>query len=559
MRWNWGLIILVILAAYLRLWQLDKLPVGLHGDEVSIGYNAYSLFRTGKDQNGHFLPLVIDQFGDFRPPGYHYLTVPFVATLGLSAWAVRLPAALAGIIMVPVLFFLVSRVLSRPAAFLTVILLTLSPWHINISRATSEGVVAMLLLLLGLWATLKARDDPRGRKWWILAAGAFGLSLLFYHSVRLFLPVWMPIWALILVPEKKKRSWLGPVSGLSGLVVVFVLFLLTAGRGGARPADVSILNVPGGDVIIRQQIGEDAGQHVLLTRFFHNKLVFYGRLFASGYFLHLFGDFLFVNTGAPIRYLIPWTGNLYMIELPFILLGFAVCVVDSLRQRKARLLLPVLWVLVGAIPAGLTWEDVPNVQRASLMLPGIWMLGSLGVGELAKHLPVAGRGKWVWAGIAGAFLVHAAFFYHNYFHHGRVHEPWHRSGAAPELVFVLNELAPKYRKVYMTTQGNNNYIHHLFYRKFDPAKFQALGSPREQEGLVVFDNIQLTANRCPLGNDRPDFTSQDPEDLYVNIYHCKLPVNAKIIKTVYQPDGTGAYQLLVVDPEMKPEIPLPGK
>ncbi|MCL4360317.1 hypothetical protein M1555_03640 [Patescibacteria group bacterium] len=62
-----GCIILAGLAV--RFFNLAGMPVGLHGDEVSIGYNAYSLLKTGRDQNGNFLPLAIDQFGDWRPAG----------------------------------------------------------------------------------------------------------------------------------------------------------------------------------------------------------------------------------------------------------------------------------------------------------------------------------------------------------------------------------------------------------------------------------------------------------------------------------------------------------
>ena len=73
------LLVVFIVALFLRVYKLNEFPVGLHGDEASIGYNAYSLYKTAHDQNGKFLPIAIDQFGDFRPAGYHYLDIPFVA------------------------------------------------------------------------------------------------------------------------------------------------------------------------------------------------------------------------------------------------------------------------------------------------------------------------------------------------------------------------------------------------------------------------------------------------------------------------------------------------
>ena len=106
---NWKLGIIILIALCLRLYRLSDVPVGFHGDEASIGYNSYSLLKTARDQNNNFLPLAIDQFGDFRPAGYHYLSIPFLATFGLTELATRLPAALIGGITVLPFYFLVFQ------------------------------------------------------------------------------------------------------------------------------------------------------------------------------------------------------------------------------------------------------------------------------------------------------------------------------------------------------------------------------------------------------------------------------------------------------------------
>ena len=43
------LIFITLLGAFFRLYKLDKFPPALFGDEVDVGYQAYSILKTGKD------------------------------------------------------------------------------------------------------------------------------------------------------------------------------------------------------------------------------------------------------------------------------------------------------------------------------------------------------------------------------------------------------------------------------------------------------------------------------------------------------------------------------
>jgi len=100
------LVATLILASFLRLYHLGTNPPSLDWDEASLGYNAYSLLKTGADEYGNTWPLSIRSFNDYKPPLYTYLTIPAVALFGLSEFAVRLPSALAGVIAVAAAYFL---------------------------------------------------------------------------------------------------------------------------------------------------------------------------------------------------------------------------------------------------------------------------------------------------------------------------------------------------------------------------------------------------------------------------------------------------------------------
>lgn len=100
------LIGIVFLATCLRLPQLDQVPNGFYSDEAAIGYDAYSILKTGRDHWGEHLPLFARSFGDYDEATYRYLVVPSVWLFGLNEFATRLPAALIGIGTIVIIFSL---------------------------------------------------------------------------------------------------------------------------------------------------------------------------------------------------------------------------------------------------------------------------------------------------------------------------------------------------------------------------------------------------------------------------------------------------------------------
>src|SRR3989344_2937504 len=103
------LLAILILAALLRLYRITEVPPGVNRDEASIGYTAYSLLQTGKDEYGRSFPLSFESFGDWKLPLYIYTTVPFVKLFGLNELAVRFPSVLAGTLTVLLTYFLVME------------------------------------------------------------------------------------------------------------------------------------------------------------------------------------------------------------------------------------------------------------------------------------------------------------------------------------------------------------------------------------------------------------------------------------------------------------------
>src|SRR3989338_6064840 len=90
------LVLIIIDAVFLYFYKLDKLPNSLSDDEAAVGYNAYSILLTGKDEFGKAFTLAFRFFGAYTPPLYVYLVIPFIKLFGVSAAAVRIPSGATG-------------------------------------------------------------------------------------------------------------------------------------------------------------------------------------------------------------------------------------------------------------------------------------------------------------------------------------------------------------------------------------------------------------------------------------------------------------------------------
>jgi len=87
----WPLLTLIFaLAFFLRIYRVADTPHDLYVDEVAIGWNAYSILKTGRDEYGTRLPLFFRSYDDYKLPVYIYATTLSEAILGKTAFAVNL-------------------------------------------------------------------------------------------------------------------------------------------------------------------------------------------------------------------------------------------------------------------------------------------------------------------------------------------------------------------------------------------------------------------------------------------------------------------------------------
>src|SRR4051812_21166102 len=107
------LVFIFLIAFIVRFYGLANVPLGLQQDETSIGYNAYSILQTGKDEYGQSFPLYFKAFGEYKLPGYIYGSVIPIALFGLNEFSLRFLSAFTGFLTVVVFYFLLKKLFPK--------------------------------------------------------------------------------------------------------------------------------------------------------------------------------------------------------------------------------------------------------------------------------------------------------------------------------------------------------------------------------------------------------------------------------------------------------------
>src|SRR3972149_1379704 len=151
-------IALLTVGGFLRLYNLSGSPSSLNWDEASLGYNAYSILKTTKDEYGKTLPFYTRSFDDYKSAVPIYLMIPSIKIFGLNEFGVRFPSAFLGTISILIVYLLVKTYFkSSVAATFSGFLFAIEPWSVHFSRVYHEANIANFFLLLGILFYLYSR------------------------------------------------------------------------------------------------------------------------------------------------------------------------------------------------------------------------------------------------------------------------------------------------------------------------------------------------------------------------------------------------------------------
>ncbi|MGC9349016.1 MAG: ArnT family glycosyltransferase [Anaerolineae bacterium] len=215
-----GMVLVLLVAALLRLGALPDLPVGLHYDE------AANLILTRQIVDGA-RPLFIRGYTG-KEVLFFYAAAPWVWMTGGAPWGLRLGAAMLGLLTIAATFAAVrslfhSRRGSEELALIAAGWIAVAFPHVLLSRYGFRAIAQPLLqglAIAALWRGLRTRKPA-----WLAAAGAvLGLTAYTYLAARLFpVPLAMALaWLLVGTSPPLRVRRMGAV--VTVLVVAAVVF-----------------------------------------------------------------------------------------------------------------------------------------------------------------------------------------------------------------------------------------------------------------------------------------------------------------------------------------------
>ncbi len=413
-----ALTLIVILAIFLRFFQLGCFPVSLTIDEVGIGYNAYSIWHTARDEFGTLLPLAFRSVGDFKPPVLIYLMAPSVAFFGLNEFGVRFPVALVGSLTVVVVYLITKQLTkSIKLSVFTALLVAISPWHINFSRSSFEAIIALFFVLLGVYYFLKHVQSSGN---WLWISGIFfTLSAYTYHTERLFSPIFLGM-LIILYRDKIFTHRRGLVTFLvSSTILALPLFIMMLNPQGQKRAKMTFIAQ---DENIAYDLHPHSQPLTLSQKIFDSNTVMLVNFWAKRYLNYWDSSFLFFSGMHYTHPGNPNIGIMYLFEMPLLLYGlYLVFFKDEIKDNRIRWLLG-LWLLIGPFAASLT-NNEQHPLRSLPTIPAPHIVSAIGLGGLLKiinrwKIPI----RLVSLGfIATIFIFSTIYWMDMYFVHFPVH------------------------------------------------------------------------------------------------------------------------------------------
>ena len=550
------LLLLTLIGALLRFAFLGQNPIAPNWDEISHGYNAFSILTTGKDEWGNVFPLIFRAFGDYKLPLYIYLTTIPVFIFGLNVFAVRFVSALSGVLAIPAIYFLTKEMfperkinlgkLTVSLEIVSAFLLTISPWHFFISRPALEANLALTLIIYGSYFLIRFYNRKSSA---LPTAIFFGLALHTYNTARVFTPLLIVVSLVIFrnsLSHFKKNLVKNTIALLLfGSLAFLVGLQVLSGEGSARYEKLKILSPS-----IVYQIGEKrANSHLpsLLARVIYNRPIYFISTVTKNYISYFSPSFIYQKWGAQYQFAIPGKN---MLTLPVYLLAIVgfITIFKKLKGNKNNQFI-LSWFLLSPVAASLT-IDPPQALRPNPMIPSFIILSSLGLFYVLdksskKYLSYIFLGLSIW--------IISSFSYYLYIYRNEYKIKYSSSWqyGYSQIINFVRDHSSEYDKIFITKRYGEPHIFYAFFTKLDPKLMQP-GSENirfqksdwfwtDKIGKVYFINDwqipTISVSALPL--ESGELVSTERSLLVTSPNH--VPVNAHRIETISFLDGSPAF------------------
>lgn len=434
----YGLLLLIILfATCLYFYKINQLPIGLSDDEAAVGYNAYSILLTGRDEFGKFLPIAFRFFGAYTPPLFVYLSVLTIKVFGVNAAAIRIPSGVASLIGILIVFLFIEKLnlsKSRFIGLLGAFTFAIIPWVFYYARVGYEVTTGYVVFSIGIFFLWKSLVKKR-----VSQVGLFVISISSYiaHTERYLVPIFL--FSIFVFFRKQIFVKRNTKDIIIGSIILFVtqipnIYLLFTKSFWVK----------------NSMIDPNAGQ--MISDFVSQWLTYFSPRELFG----MSSDINLQHTSPELPLIYSW------LVIPFFVGLYQLYLRKSTPSGKFL----IIWLLLSPIPGALSGHFI-SVQRVMPLIVPIVLVISLGFDFfMTKMRPVFFSASFILLSTFSLLLLWRSYFVLF------PKERWpYWSYGYEQLAGIIKD-RPNDHFVVDTTRANTVYIDLLFYLKYPPRAFQ---------------------------------------------------------------------------------------
>ncbi|KKQ29839.1 MAG: hypothetical protein US46_C0016G0007, partial [Candidatus Shapirobacteria bacterium GW2011_GWF2_37_20] len=233
-----------------------------------------------------------------------------------------------------------------------------------------------------------------------------------------------------------------------------------------------------------EELLNNHGNVKLINRIMHNRRVLYTLSWVEKYTSHFNLNFLFLDGDEVPRSKNPDMGQLYLLELPFLILG----IVKLFQSKNNHLKILTLSILfISPLASSLTFQ-APSALRALPLVISLSILIGLGLSTLNNKILVIL--------ISFIYLVSGIYYLDSYYLHAPKRYPFAWNTGFPQAVEYLESQKNNFENIYFTNKYDQPYILYLFFSQYPPENIQTQIqlTPNDKFGfstVATIDNIHF--------------------------------------------------------------------
>ncbi len=435
-KYEISIILLILLGIIIRIIGIDILPNAANVDEISSGYEAYSILNFGIDRNGNFLPVFLEAWGGGQNALLTYLIIPFVKILGLNILAVRLPMAIISSISVVLFYLILKKMTNKKIARIGLAFFVICPWHIMKSRWGLESNLFPDLILFAIYFIITGLDNNKKQLYYI-GFGILGLSSYAYGTSYLFLPIFVIPILILLYKQKKITIMQGIISIVIVAIISFPIMLYVI----INTFDLPQINLP----------------FMTIPRLQVNRFQEITSVFSMKNILNAI-EILGIQSDNLQWNAIEGYGIIYLFSSVFTVIGIVRAFLKSTKKEIKYNEIFNIW-LIAALCILPVCE--PNINRLNIIIIPIIYYTILGIEVICNK-------KYIIYAITGIYMISFISFMQTYIKQDSGLGYTFENGLEEPIKYIKT-LGDK--DIYITNQIKEPYIYVLFYTEYNTKDF----------------------------------------------------------------------------------------